>query len=117
MSEENVELVRKAWDAWVRGDLNALFASYLAPEVVYDLTHFREWPDRLYRGSEGVQRFFNEWLEVWEDFEARADEIVAAPDGRFVILVWHRGTGRHSGLPMEMEWAVIVTYRDGMVTR
>ena len=28
MSQENVETVREAWDAWLRGDMDALFASY-----------------------------------------------------------------------------------------
>jgi ketosteroid isomerase-like protein len=116
MSQENVEVVREAWSAWLRRDMEALF-SHADPEVVYDLTHFREWPDRLYRGVDGIQGFFDEWLALWESFEAGADEFLAAPDGRVVMLVWQRGTGRQSGLLMEMEWALIVTLRDGTITR
>jgi len=32
MSEENVEIARRAWDAWQRGDLESLFELY-APDV------------------------------------------------------------------------------------
>ena len=39
-------------------------------EIVWDLTHFRDWPDRTYRGAEGVRRFLTEWLEIWDDYEA-----------------------------------------------
>jgi ketosteroid isomerase-like protein len=117
MSQENVEIVRKAWDVWLRGDLEALFASSFDRDAIYDLTHFREWPDHTYRGIEGIRRGLTEWLEVWEAWEAGVDEVLACPDGRVVVLTWQRGTGRQSGLPMDMEWAQIITLRDGKITR
>src|SRR5262245_509529 len=117
MSEANVELVRKAWDAWLGGDLDSLFATYFDQEAVYDLGHFREWPDQTYRGIDGIRRGLTEWLEVWQAWEAGVDEILAAPDGRVVVLTWQRGKGRQSGLPVEMEWAQIVTVSDGRITR
>jgi ketosteroid isomerase-like protein len=91
MSRENLETVGKAWDAWLRGDLDSLFATYFDPDAVYDLTHFREWRDQTYRGLDGVRRGLTEWLEVWEAREARVDDVVAAPDGRVVVLTWQRG--------------------------
>jgi ketosteroid isomerase-like protein len=112
----NVEIVRQAWAAWLGGDVDGMFASF-HPEIVWDMTHFREWPDAIYRGSESVRRFMNEWLEVWDDYEVGLDELRAAPDGRVVCLAWQRGTGRHSGLPMEMEWAQITAVRDGKISR
>jgi ketosteroid isomerase-like protein len=117
MSRENLETVGKAWDAWLRGDLDSLFATYFDPDAVYDLTHFREWPDQTYRGLDGVRRGLTEWLEVWEAWEARVDDVVAAPDGRVVVLTWQRGKGRRSGLPMDMEWAQIITLHGGKITR
>ena len=36
MSQENVELVRRSWEAWERGDMEAIFAFY-DPEIVSDL--------------------------------------------------------------------------------
>ncbi len=116
MSEENVEVVREAWDAWLRGDMDSLLTCY-DPEVVWDLTHFRDWPDNTYRGHQGVRRFLEEWLEVWDDYEAGVEEIRTAPDGRVVSLAWQRGRGRQSGLPMEIEYALIATVRDGMILR
>jgi ketosteroid isomerase-like protein len=109
-----LELVRQAWDAWLRGDVDDLFA-FFHPEIVWDMTHFRDWPDATYRGDEGVRRFLDEWLEVWDEYEVGVDEILAAPDGRIVSLAWQRGKGRRSGLPMEMEWAQITTMRDGKI--
>jgi ketosteroid isomerase-like protein len=117
MTVADVELVREAWDAWARGDMDALIDSYFDPEIVYDLTHFREWPDRTYRGHAGVRRGLSEWRDVWDSLEVGVDEILAAPDGRVVVLTWQRGRGRQSGLPMSFEWALIATVRDGRIVR
>jgi ketosteroid isomerase-like protein len=38
MSQDNVEIVRASWDAWSRGDMQALFDFY-DPEVEWDITH------------------------------------------------------------------------------
>jgi ketosteroid isomerase-like protein len=116
MSQENMETVRRSWEAWGNGDLDRLFALW-DPEIVWDLTHFSEWPESRYDGHDGMKRFLTEWLEVWEDYEVGLDEIHLAPDGRIVSLAWQRGKGKQSGLEMKMEWAQIITVRDGKVTR
>ena len=117
VAEENLEIVRKAWAVWLQGDLDALFSDYFAPDALYDLTHFREWPDAQYRGVDGVRRGLTEWLEVWDAWEAGVDDVLAAPDGRVLVLTWQRGQGRQSGLPMDMRWAQVITLRDGRITR
>ena len=93
MSRENVQVVRKAWEAWLRGDLSALFETY-APDIVWDTSYYRDWPASNYEGVEAVQRFMNEWLAVWDEYEVGVEDIFAAPDGRVVVLFWHRGRGR-----------------------
>ena len=45
-SQENVEVVRRGWDAWQRGDMDALVSIY-APDVVWDLSDFRNWPESV----------------------------------------------------------------------
>jgi ketosteroid isomerase-like protein len=115
MSEENIEIVRSAWDAWLSGNMDALFELW-DPGVVWDLTHFREWPDNKHEGREDVTRFLNEWLELWTDYEVGVDERFEAPDGRVVTFAWQSGHGNRSGLEIRMEWAEIATIRDGKVT-
>jgi ketosteroid isomerase-like protein len=117
MREEDMEVVRDSWAAWSRGDLDSLFADYWDRDIAWDMTHFREWPDRRYQGTAGVRRFLSEWLEVWGDYEADVDEILAAPDGRVVTLAWQRGRGRESGLAMDMKWAQLVTISGGKIIR
>ena len=115
MWEENVEVIRRGWDAWLAGDLPALFELF-DPEVVWDTSHFRDWPEASYHGREGVQRFLIEWLEIWDKYEVDIEEIVPAPDGRVVTLLLHSGTAR-SGAPIRLEMAQIATIRNGRVLR
>jgi ketosteroid isomerase-like protein len=116
MPQENVDVVRRAWDAWLRGDLPGVFSNF-DPEVVWDTSHFHDWPEAAYHGIDGVERFLTEWLEVWADYEMDVDDVIATPDGRVVSLLRQRGRGRDSGLPMEMSLAQIATFQDGKVTR
>jgi ketosteroid isomerase-like protein len=115
-AQENVEIVRRGWDAWARGDLPGAFREY-DPEVVWDMSHYRDSPESEYRGTEAVERYFNDFLAILDDYEIGIDEILAAPDGRVVTLYWQRGRGRRSGLAVEAEVAHIATVRDGKITR
>ena len=112
MSEENVEIVRRGWEAWSRGDVDALAALW-DPEIVWKTEHFHNWPESGYRGTEGIRQFLDEWLAVWGDYEISVHEVVAAPDGRVVSFFRHTGKGQQSGVPMELEMAQIATLRDG----
>jgi ketosteroid isomerase-like protein len=116
MSQENVEIIRRGWNSWLRGDMDALVSEW-DPDVVWDTSHFRDWPESNYRGVGGIRRFLTEWLEVWGDYEIDVEEVLAAPDGRVVSLFTHHGKGRQSGVPMDLEMAQIATLRNGKVVR
>jgi ketosteroid isomerase-like protein len=85
------------------------------PEIIWDTTRYHNWPESEYHGLEGVERFFTEWLEVWDDYEARVEDIIPTRDGRVVVLFSHRGKGRTSGLRMEDSPAQVITVRDGRI--
>jgi ketosteroid isomerase-like protein len=116
MSQENVEVVQQAWDAWLRGDMPGVFSQF-DPEVLWETSHFRDWPESSYHGIEGVERFLREWRDVWDDLQLVVEDVRAAPDGRVLSLILQRGIGRNRGLAMEMEMAQIATLRNGKVTR
>jgi hypothetical protein len=72
MSQENVDVIRQGWDAWLRGDLPGLFRQ-VDPEIVWDTSHFHDWPESTYHGLQGVERFLTEWVDVWADYEVDVD--------------------------------------------
>jgi ketosteroid isomerase-like protein len=116
MSQANVESIRRGWEAWLREDMDAL-VSLWDPDVIWDTSHFRDWPESSYYGVEGVRKFLTEWLEVWGEYKIDVEEVRSAPDGRVVSLFTHRGRGQQSGVPMELPMAQIATLRDGKVIR
>ena len=111
-----MEIVRKGWEAWLGGDIDALAALW-DPDVVWDITHFRDWPETEYHGEEGIRKFLTDWLEIWDEYEVGVDEVLAVPDGRVVSLFWHRGKGRESGIAMELRSAQITAIRNGKMIR
>jgi ketosteroid isomerase-like protein len=115
MSEENVELVRRAAAAFAAGDLDEA-AKVLDPHV--ELYPPAEDPDvkRVYRGPDGARSWLQNWLEAWEEFEFRVDEVIGA-DERVVVVFSQRGRGKTSGVEIENQLAAVGTLRDGKVVR
>jgi ketosteroid isomerase-like protein len=68
MSEENVELVRRLYDASERGDLTTVF-SIFDEEVEWDMSRFDTTEltfKPLYRGHDGIREFWREWYFTWD---------------------------------------------------
>ena len=117
MSRENLEIARRVWEAYARGDTDFIVA-LADPGIEFVTTHFADWPEEeVYRGVEGLRRFFEQWLGVWETFEAGFDELLDAPGDRVLVLCWQSGTGRESGVPAKMEFAQILTFKEGWIVR
>ena len=116
MSQENLEVVRKSCEAWLRGDFDAM-SEINHPEVEWDTTNFEGWMERkVYRGREEVMRFLEEWLASWDSYEAGVDKLVDA--GEWVVVFWwQRMTGRGSGVPVALDSAQVWTVREGRVLR
>ena len=106
MSQENVEIVRAAFEAWNRNDFDA-WIQYFDPEV--------EWSALLevFRGHAGIRR-------AWQSFKvdlqlrARYDDIRDLGDS-VLALGELTGTGRITGLNLRAEIAQLATFRDGRI--
>ncbi len=73
MSEENLEVVRRVYDAAGRRDAAAVLALY-DPGVELDMSRLQAvglmgGEGRRYRGHEGLRSFFREWHEAWDNVE------------------------------------------------
>jgi ketosteroid isomerase-like protein len=117
MSQENVEIVRTGCEAWLLGDLDALFKTW-HPEVEWDTTHFEGWVEnKVYRGQDEVRRFLEEWLASWDrgSYEASFELL---DKGEKVVVFWsQRMTGRGSGAPVKLDSAQVSTLREGKISR
>ena len=115
MSRENVELVRRAYEAFNRGDLDGMVADF-APTFEYASTGAIPGAGGVYRGQDGMRQFLG-WL--WNDFEsprAEIGELIEAGDQVLAELTL-RGRGKQSGV--EAGWDVwqLWTLHDGKMVR
>jgi ketosteroid isomerase-like protein len=114
MSQANVEVVRRAYDAFNRRDLQAALD-------VFDSD--AEWIPYLAGLEESAYRGRNEiatmWGEVRRDFSAFRVEVLEVLDlgGTIVLEVAFHGIGRGSGAEARTTIFQVISFRDGKVLR
>jgi ketosteroid isomerase-like protein len=115
MSEENVELVRSAYEhAQATGQVHA---QVLARDFVWDMSNFSGWLEQqFYEGVDGAQSFLDDWGEAWVDWEFEIEDIHDA-DAKVVVVVHQWGRARTTGMALDMVFAQIWTIGDGRLTR
>jgi ketosteroid isomerase-like protein len=112
MSEENVEVVRDAFDAWNRGDRDSWLAAWDEDGEFYPLRSQVE--GRPYRGHEGLRQFWVEIGAVWAGARLSMDEIRDAGD-RFVALGRLTAGGRAGGAELDVPLGIVGAVRNGKV--
>ena len=114
MSEENVEIVRKALAAVDRRDVDAFLAD-VDPDVVTDWSRAIGPERSVLRGSGELVRFLRSWWSAFEESVVVLDEVIDA--GEHVVVAFHgRQRGRGSGAIVEGRGSVLVFgLREGSV--
>jgi ketosteroid isomerase-like protein len=115
MSQENVEVVRQATEAFNEGDVEGSIA-HLAPEFEYVATGSIPGAEGVYRGHEGWRRF----LELfWGEFDEAHIEIrdLVASDDHVVATQTFQGRGKQSGVETSWDLWLVWTLLDGKVVR
>jgi ketosteroid isomerase-like protein len=115
LSDANIELVRRAYEQFRA--TGRFVAEFVAPDFVWDMSHFRGWPEQqVYEGIEGAESFLEEWTAAWDDWELEVDELHDAGE-KVVAMLRQRGRSKATGMPVDMSLAQVWTMRDGKQTR
>jgi ketosteroid isomerase-like protein len=112
MSEENVEIVRRAfayehYGVGDRAEAEAIFD----PHVVMNPTE--EGP---LSGLDAMRADFERWASAFEELRVTAEEIIDAGD-QVVVVAHHKGRGRQSGVEVDTRFYEVYTLREGKVSR
>ena len=111
MSEENVEIVRRAFGVvTIPGDSEAMIAAS-HPGFEMHLIGVGGEPV-TYVGESGIREFFRDVAQSWESFQFKATEIRDLGD-RVLVLGDVRGCGRVSGVEVNDLQFEVHTFRDG----
>jgi ketosteroid isomerase-like protein len=115
MSQENVEIVRRVYEAAARSDAEHIFALY-GPDVELDATRLGVGDLGVYHGHEGLRRLFAELHQVWGDIEYDYEELIGAGE-QVISVVTRHVHGRASGVAVDQPFALLWTLREGKVAR
>jgi ketosteroid isomerase-like protein len=140
MSRENVETVRRAWEAWNADDLDAFLAE-LHPAVEWHpslepafegkaTTSWLEyWADDIdYRAAEGalddrgpihgkdaLRAYVQDWFDTFDDFRQEPVELIDAGEDKVIPVLRVTGRAKLSGVKTDLTYAAVYTFRDGKI--
>ena len=109
MSEENIELVRRALQAIDRRDLTSLLAVL---DEDAEVVPTRDWPEPGVRGAEAVFNWYVQAFDSLQPFRTADTEFIDA--GADKVLLQYRMDVRGKGSDAEVEfrrWCVVTVRR------
>jgi ketosteroid isomerase-like protein len=109
MSEGNVELIRRIYDIWARGESAR---DLIAEDVEYVNPSYAVEP-----GTRRGRKSFSVVRDTYEDFNVRVERFVDAGGDDVVVFARYTASGRGSGVPLEGEHGYVWTVRDGQAVR
>jgi ketosteroid isomerase-like protein len=109
MSQENVEIVRRAYDSWNAADMEAI-RDWLAEDAIL-VRGLEGWPEPSPNvGRDAIMRGFEQLREAWDSDTLEPISLVDLGDRVLARQMW-RGLGR--GPDLNMEQTVLFTLRNG----
>jgi ketosteroid isomerase-like protein len=114
MSQENVEIVRRSFEAIGRWDIDGLLELYDPHVQFLPLTGTRV-ESGGYRGHAGVRAYFEEVANVWDELHPYGDDFRTVGNNVVVLggcMVRGIGSGAEADTPM----AWVVSVREGKIT-
>jgi ketosteroid isomerase-like protein len=115
MSQENVEIIKRANAALNAGDIDAALADHASDVTLRDLLN---GPDQatVVEGLEAIRQVWALWIEAFDELRAEISEFIDT-DGAVVCAVrWH-GHGKTSGMSIDVRQFDLYEFRDGKVVR
>jgi ketosteroid isomerase-like protein len=113
MSEENVEVIRRGYEAFNRGDLDATVADF-ASTFEYVATGAIPGFEGAHRGPEGWKGLLSGFFDEFDDARVDIRELHEA-GGQVLALATFRGRGKQSGAEASWDLWQLWTVREGKV--
>jgi ketosteroid isomerase-like protein len=114
MSQENVEIVRRIWDA-LNEDPPRLLLEDFDEEV--EMRNPPEFPLKgPFYGHEGLRVWAREVWEVFSGVHHEVEEVIDVGDDATVVSVQRaQGQTRHMQVDTNLQWASVFTLSDGKI--
>jgi ketosteroid isomerase-like protein len=114
MSQENVEIVQRMYEAWNRSG-GAPPLQWIDPAIEVEVP-----PGALtsgtYRGHAGFSEFLDSFWDAFKDHHIEIEECIPAGDD-VLLMVHYYGRGKASGVEVNARDSHVWTLRDGKAVR
>ena len=112
MSQQNLEIVRRAYDLVTRGDIAGM-VEITSPQ--FELRENVLAPDAaVYHGPEGLKKWLDASLEAFSDFRFEPERFIERGDWTFAP-VHSYGRGKGSGAPFDARYVTAFKVELGKV--
>jgi ketosteroid isomerase-like protein len=115
VSAENVAVVRGCFEAYERGDIEAM-VGFADPELIT----YRAPPNPdagTYQGPEGFIEALLDWTAGFDEFQASLEEVIDANEEQVIGRIHQRAVGSESRAPIEADFWFLYTIRGGKIVR
>jgi uncharacterized protein (TIGR02246 family) len=113
VSEQDVQLVRRVFDAINRRDVQAVLDAY-DPDADMSTLTSELVQGKAYRGHSGIREYFSSFADVWDELHLEPEEIRDLGDRILVTGRWS-SRGKESGAEVESPAAWLFGVRDGRI--
>jgi ketosteroid isomerase-like protein len=118
MSEENVEVVKVAYEAFARGGLDR-YMEHFTDDVVYRTR--RDDPSAAesgpIRGKDAMRAWLQDWIDMFDGFRMEPVELIDAGEDTVVVVERFGGRAKLSGVETDQTIGDVVTIRNGKIAR
>jgi ketosteroid isomerase-like protein len=116
MSEENVEVVRKAYEAFAREGLDR-FTEHFTDDVDYRAVEGAPDDRGPIHGKDAVRAWLQDWIDTFHEFWFEPIELIDAGEDTVVAVERFGGRAKLSGVETDQTEAVVYSIRDGKLAR
>ena len=113
MSRENVEVVRRMYEAFHGGDAEGALTCF-DPDVVVDASAGVD--GRTGRGRQELAEIITAWVGAWEEWREEIEEIRDHGNQVYVVAT-QAGRGKGSRVEIETRYALVYEIRGEKITR
>jgi ketosteroid isomerase-like protein len=119
MSQEDIDRIHSAVEAFARRDAEALLALGVHEDAEFKtlIASVEGGEAGIYRGHDGVRTWMRELDETMEDLGGEVTEVHDLGDGRYLAAGRFFGTGKGSGATFDVPLAWVYMTEDGKLRR
>jgi ketosteroid isomerase-like protein len=116
MSQENVEIVKAAYEAFAREGLDR-WIEHFADDVDYRAVEgaIDDWGP--IKGTDALRAYFQDWIDMFDGFWMEAVELIDAGGDTVVTVERYGGRARLSGVETDQTEGEVFTIRNGKIAR